>query len=145
MQLPPADELVLVSGSPPIRAKKARYFEDIRLIERVLPPAAMTKHGVPPPDDWSRLTIPAVNTGGEISSAGRAHSNDLANGGIRRQPDLPKHEEIAPERAKPVPEFVFSEEKPDNDALRGRALRRQALGLARQVALDPGDGMELSE
>ena len=27
MQLPPADELVLVSGVPPIRAKKARYFE----------------------------------------------------------------------------------------------------------------------
>ena len=28
MQLPPDDELVLVSGVPPIRAKKARYFED---------------------------------------------------------------------------------------------------------------------
>ena len=39
MQLPPADELVLVSGVPPIRAKKARYFEDIRLTERVLAPA----------------------------------------------------------------------------------------------------------
>src|SRR4030081_3527408 len=36
MQLPPADELVLVSGVPPIRAKKARYFEDPRLTERVL-------------------------------------------------------------------------------------------------------------
>ena len=30
MQLPPDDELVLVSGCPPIRAKKARYFEDPR-------------------------------------------------------------------------------------------------------------------
>ena len=38
MQLPPEDELVLVSGVPPIRAKKARYFEDPRLTERVLPP-----------------------------------------------------------------------------------------------------------
>ena len=38
MQLPPDDELVLVSGVPPIRAKKARYFEDPRLTERVLPP-----------------------------------------------------------------------------------------------------------
>ena len=38
MQLPPADELVLVSGVPPIRAKKARYFEDPRLTERVLAP-----------------------------------------------------------------------------------------------------------
>ena len=33
MQLPPEDELVLVSGCPPIRAKKARYFEDERFRE----------------------------------------------------------------------------------------------------------------
>ena len=38
MQLPPDDELVLVSGCPPIRAKKARYFEDRRLTERVFAP-----------------------------------------------------------------------------------------------------------
>ena len=28
MQLPAEDELVLVSGCPPIRAKQARYYED---------------------------------------------------------------------------------------------------------------------
>jgi type IV secretion system protein VirD4 len=28
MQLPPADEIVLVSGCPPVRAQKARYYED---------------------------------------------------------------------------------------------------------------------
>ena len=28
MQLPPADEMLLVSGIHPIRAKKARYYED---------------------------------------------------------------------------------------------------------------------
>src|SRR5215475_6999691 len=28
MQLPPDDELVMISGSPPIRAKKVRYYED---------------------------------------------------------------------------------------------------------------------
>ncbi|MBO6638528.1 MAG: type IV secretory system conjugative DNA transfer family protein [Roseitalea sp.] len=28
MQLPPYEELVLVSGTPPIRAQKARYFKD---------------------------------------------------------------------------------------------------------------------
>ena len=38
MQLPPADEIVMVAGTPPIRAKKARYYEDKRLTERVLPP-----------------------------------------------------------------------------------------------------------
>ena len=43
MQLPPADELVLVSGMPPIRAKKARYYEDRRLSERILPPPVLGK------------------------------------------------------------------------------------------------------
>ncbi len=146
MQLPPTDELVLVSGVPPIRAKKARYFEDIRLTERVLAPAAMTKYGgVHPTDDWSRLPVPAVNTGREVSSTREVNSDDPANGGIRREPELPEHEEIAPERANPAPEFVFSEEDPDDEAIRERILRQQARGLARQAAMDPGDGMELSE
>ena len=37
MQLPSADELVLVSGLPPIRAKKLRYYEDRNFTRRVLP------------------------------------------------------------------------------------------------------------
>jgi len=138
MQLPPADELVLVSGVPPIRAKKARYFEDIRLTERVLAPAAVTKHGsLPPSDDWSRLPVSAVNIGREVNSRDEAQSYDPANAGIRREPELPEHEEIAPERANPAPEFVFSEEDPDDDAVRARALHQQVRGLARQAALDP--------
>ena len=54
MQLPPADELVLVSGLHPIRAKKARYYEDDRLKQRILPPpgasfaAARDKHDPAP-------------------------------------------------------------------------------------------------
>ena len=37
MQLPPTDELVLVSGLPPIRAQKLRYYEDRTFQTRVLP------------------------------------------------------------------------------------------------------------
>jgi type IV secretion system protein VirD4 len=35
MQLPPADELVLVSGLAPIKAKKLRYYEDQNFLRRV--------------------------------------------------------------------------------------------------------------
>ena len=35
MQLPPADELVLVSRCTAIRAKKVRYYEDAQFKERV--------------------------------------------------------------------------------------------------------------
>ena len=41
MQLPPTDELVLVSACHPIRAKKARYYEDARLKARLLPPPSL--------------------------------------------------------------------------------------------------------
>ena len=146
MQLPPSDELVLISGVPPIRARKARYFEDVRLAQRVLaPPETVSgQSGTTQPDDWSRLAAPAsVGSVRKVGASGPAGIDDPANAGIRREPELPPHEEIAPEQAKPAPEFLFSEEGPDDAALRARALRQQARGLARQAAMDPDDGMEL--
>ncbi|HEK1451485.1 TPA: conjugal transfer protein TraG, partial [Pseudomonas aeruginosa] len=56
MQLPPTDEIVMVAGTPPIRATKARYFEDARLQERILtPPDLVAAPLAPSPsaDDWS--------------------------------------------------------------------------------------------
>ncbi len=37
MQLPPSDELVMISGTSPIRAKKARYYEDGQFRKRLFP------------------------------------------------------------------------------------------------------------
>jgi type IV secretion system protein VirD4 len=144
MQLPPDDELVLVSGVPPIRAKKARYFEDPRLTERVLaPPPTGEKGSTPSLDDWSRLPVPAVSVGREVSSSGETPIDDSANSGIRREPELPQHEEILPEQVKAEPEFVFGEDEPDDEAVHARMLRQRAQRLARQAAMDPGDGMQL--
>jgi type IV secretion system protein VirD4 len=144
MQLPPGDELVLVSGVPPIRARKSRYFEDPRLTERVLsPPSVREQNGAPPPDDWSQLPALAVSAGPESYSSGKRRSDDPANGGIRREPELPQHEEIAWEPVKPTPEFTFGEEQADDNAARVCALRQQVRNLARQGAMDPDDGMGL--
>ncbi len=57
MQLPPSDELVLVSGLAPIRAKKLRYFEDRNFTSRQLPPPVLSETryaDYPParPNDW---------------------------------------------------------------------------------------------
>ena len=38
MQLPPDDEIVMVAGAPPVRAKKLRYYLDRNFTGRVLPP-----------------------------------------------------------------------------------------------------------
>ncbi|WP_414636278.1 conjugal transfer protein TraG [Asticcacaulis sp.] len=57
MQLPPADELVMVSGLAPIRAKKLRYFEDRNFTSRVSPAPVLGEGGfgdrpAPRPNDW---------------------------------------------------------------------------------------------
>ena len=146
MQLPPADELVLVSGLPPIRARKARYFEDPRLTERVLAPPLMAsgQSGAAPSDDWSQLPFSAVAPAGrDVDASGNGRIGDPANAGIRREPELPEHEEIALGSASPTPEFVFGEEDPDDDADRARVLSQQVRGLARQAAMDPNDGIDL--
>jgi Type IV secretory system Conjugative DNA transfer len=43
MQLPHDDELVRVSGCHPIRAKKARYYEDAEMKARILPPPTLAR------------------------------------------------------------------------------------------------------
>src|SRR3546814_11602029 len=45
MQLPPADELVLVSGLPPIRAKKLRYYADYNFRSRVAAAPMLAEKG----------------------------------------------------------------------------------------------------
>ncbi|KRR02376.1 conjugal transfer protein TraG [Bradyrhizobium valentinum] len=145
MQLPPEDELVLVSGVPPIRAKKARYFEDPRLTERVLPPpnsSSLDPHGGAVTDDWSRQPAPQNSNVAEPASLSGARQS-TANSGIRREPELPEHENIAPEALKPPPEFDFTEDEGDSDAIRTRVLRMNVSSLARQAAMDPDDGLEL--
>ncbi len=74
MQLPATDELVLVSGCPPIRATKARYFEDERLAERFLPPPRPTKPAaMAARDDWTDLPAPIPR---EHASAQRKRARD---------------------------------------------------------------------
>ena len=59
MQLPGHEEIVLVSGLPPIRAQKVRYFSDKNFIGRVFSPPVLAGpnhpyNGCPPhrPNDW---------------------------------------------------------------------------------------------
>jgi len=148
MQLPPDDELVLISGCSPIRAKKARYFEDERFRERVIPPAKLG--GIAGAGDrqnvWSGLhpaTAVVKKVGTTDGLRNGKSADDHANSGIRREPELLQHEEVIPERAPARPEFQFADEEPDDEVQRATILRRQAANLARQAAMDPDDGLGL--
>ncbi|MFN5522122.1 conjugal transfer protein TraG [Bradyrhizobium sp.] len=149
MQLPPSDELVLVSGLPPIRARKARYYEDIRLAERVLPPALAISHyhKTVPSDDWSgRSPISVVlDPNNEPDGPRKNQIADRANTGKRRQPELSQQEEVVQTKAEVTPEFTFGEEGSDDDAALAQGFSQQARSLARQAAMDPSDNLKLGE
>ncbi|MGK9166694.1 conjugal transfer protein TraG [Inquilinus limosus] len=143
MQLPPTEELVLVSGMPPIQARKVRYYEDPRLARRVLsPPPELSlapKEAAVGASDWS---VPPGNGSAATERAGDS-TEDPANGGIRREPMLPEHEAISPEAAESVREFADLEDEPDDEAVKARAVRRAMRVAARQAAMDPDDGIRL--
>jgi type IV secretion system protein VirD4 len=98
MQLPPGEELVLVSGVPPIRADKLRYYDDRNFSGRVLPPPVLSEVGYAdaPPSrdhDW----VGAVRAPDErlAIGGGRLSADD---GGLQhaRQPALPSLSRKAP-------------------------------------------------
>ncbi|AZG78407.1 conjugal transfer protein TraG [Methylocystis rosea] len=156
MQLPPSDELVLVSGLAPIRAKKARYFEDRRLAGRILPPPDLYRAepnivvGEKSPrdlqDDWSNLVLPANATAVQKQSVTkRSDDKNSANGGIRREPEIPEYEAIAPETPPSAQSLDDAppEEPDDEEAIRARALRSRIRAVVRQASMDPDDGIAL--
>lgn len=148
MQLPPGDEIVMVAGTPPIRAKKARYFEDARFTERILPaPDPGTAATSPRPDDWSGLARKASDVAlGQAVTDSEATDEGEANSGLRREPELPDQGEIVPKKTDPTPADEFTgllDDLQEQDARQRQALRRQMRGAARQTALNPDDGIEL--
>lgn len=144
MQLPPTDEIVMVAGTPPIRATKARYFEDARFQERILtPPDLVAAPLAPSPsaDDWSGRVVAAESHSAPAAADGT--EGDPANAGIRREPELPEHEEIVAPPPSPEQEFEFVDDEPDVDAAKARAMRQRMRMVARQVAMNPDDGIDL--
>ncbi|NGY05914.1 conjugal transfer protein TraG [Solimonas terrae] len=140
MQLPPDDEVVMVSGHPPVRAKKIRYYRDANFRRRVASPPRLAagRYADRPPlraDDWSALAVPPAP---EVSE--QSNFSDLDDGGLRQQPELA-------EVSLPLPEPVVDDLAllDDDDlplplpAQREPRLQRNA----RLAALDPDDGIAL--
>jgi type IV secretion system protein VirD4 len=140
MQLPHDEELVLVSGCHPIRAKKARYYEDPELKTRILPPP-LSGRDVPPGSERLQTAPESDWVDATAAMPRAAPVEDPANAGIRREPELPEHEEIVPEPRKAVHEFERMEDEPDDEPQRRRMIRRAMGNVARQVSLDPADDM----
>ena len=143
MQLPPTDEIVMVAGIHPIRAKKARYYEDVRFTERILPPPTPVHETTLARDDWSVLPVLAVKSvldTASTSSDGSSDTEDPTESEKRRQPELSSKLASAPE---PVPrdEFDVDTDADENPAVLARTMSRSMQRIARQADIDPGDGL----
>jgi type IV secretion system protein VirD4 len=136
----------MLAGLPPIRAKKIRYYEDRAFRDRPQPAPALPISGVYPdrprsrPDDWTGLRILADLPRHAVHGVDEL-TND-SEGGLRREPELPEHEEIAPERW-PASEFdLVDDAEADEEGVKARILARQRLQtLTRAAAIDRGDEM----
>ena len=140
MQLSPNDAIVMISGVHPLRARKIRYYEDPQFQRRILKPSrAVSLTTVDRPDDWSggKPITPSI----ELLARGRKHGD--SNGGIRREPELPEHEDCVVTAPFVDNEFDAAIDEGDVEGVQAQALTRSAQGLARSVSLDPDDNMGL--
>ncbi|MEQ0819524.1 conjugal transfer protein TraG [Pseudomonas aeruginosa] len=146
MQLPPDEAVVMISGHPPIKALKLRYYEDENFTRRVLPPPALAigrYADAPParPDDWSGLAIPTIP-----AAPATASTDDLGgadDGGPRRQPELSEVAEYHPEQTPAANDLALLDDDDDLPLPLPGQLDPAMQRTARLASLDQHDGIEL--
>ncbi|MCP1469588.1 type IV secretion system protein VirD4 [Sphingobium sp. OAS761] len=140
MQLPPADELVLVSGLAPIRAKKLRYYEDRNFTSRVMPPPELSEgcwrdRPAPRPNDWSGQ-VRGLHEKLAIEAEGDGLGED-GEGGLQQQrhPGLPEEQSAKPTGRAPE---VATGDDDDGDPAADRRAMTTLSNVARAVAVNEG-------
>ena len=141
MQLPPDDSVVMVSGHPPIKAKKLRYYQDRNFTARVLPPPALVSgvyvdRPAARSDDWSGLAPLTVS---ESTFSGE-EGGFADEGGHQLKPEL----EVASDTPiLPADDGLLVLDDEDDMPLRPQDVDRQLTRSARLAAMEPDDGIAL--
>lgn len=155
MQLPPSDELVLVSGLAPIRAKKLRYYEDRNFTARLLPAPVLSDARYadcppPRPNDWEGM-VRGIDTR-LFKALGDLTGDDGAAGGLGKEltPGLPKQPakpEVgdAPDPAVADDEGDVATDKRAMDQMRGPSAiaRADLLAVEAKAHHRPGQTLDL--
>ena len=119
MQLPADEEVVLISGTPPIRANKIRFYQDKNFKDRVSSPPALNGPGrpygdapLPRRDDWGRQTAEVIDhlyvAAEQEAGTGGPSCND--DGGKQREPKVG-----TPKASEPISEISRDDEPIDRD------------------------------
>ena len=107
---------------------------------RILPPPALTSPG-PLPGAGSAAPPRRADWDDAVITSSAAIVEDPANAGIRREPELPAHEEVVADPRKPVQEFEPLEDEPDDEVQRQRIMQRNFGATTRQTPLDRADDL----
>ena len=141
MQLPPDESVVMVSGHPPIKARKLRYYLDRNFTRRLLKAPVLAEHiyadrPAVRSDDWSHLVPAAIDQPSSAFGMG-----GLADeGGHQRKPELDIESVSA--RESDVGDLMVLDDE-DDTPLRPQDVARQLTRTARLAAQDPDDGIGL--
>ncbi|MGQ2929289.1 MAG: conjugal transfer protein TraG [Sphingopyxis sp.] len=148
MQLPATDELVLVSGMAPIRARKLRYYEDSNFAGRVAAPPVLAdgRYADCPParaNEWGRFVR---LRDARLEQRAGAVMDEPDEGGLERQrhPGFGEDAGARTEQA-PQPEAIPAEQDDGDLAADQRAMER-ARGLTpavRAYGIDQGTSPQL--
>ena len=144
MQLPADEEIVMVSGQPPIRAQKLRYYEDANFTGRVFPPPALVADGPyanrpqPRADDWSgQVRTPHTDLIKSWSDLVSGEQDD--DGGLRRHPGLKEEPSAKTEPERAPDAGLLDDDFDPNDAKRMDQLARSTATVQRAHAMDQAD------
>jgi type IV secretion system protein VirD4 len=136
MQLPQDEEIILISGVSPIRAKKLRYFQDGNFSSRVSPPPALpgSNHpygDCPPgrPDDWGQSTR-AIDD--RLAQPWFDQVSGVDDGGKDRQPELGRDADNKADRSSDDQEKSVESEDISAEAKRAADLAKTT-SLARRT------------
>jgi type IV secretion system protein VirD4 len=142
MQLPSTDELVLVSGLLPIRAKKLRYYEDRNFIERILPAPELSEEGYKDKpaqrrDDWTGQ-VRGTDNRLMLDDKDQQNVSVADDGGLQQQrhPGLP--EEMTPHIKEPVQRDLFNRDDDENDSAADKRMIDMLPAAARVYGVDQG-------
>jgi type IV secretion system protein VirD4 len=146
MQLPPTDQLVLVSGLSPIRARKLRYYEDRNFTERVFPAPTLSDgpYADCPParsNDW----------GGQVRGMDQRLAekeddtvlDEPTEGGLQQQrhPGLPEEGTVRP--VDPDGADLFGTAEDETDVAADKRAMDRLSNVARAHAINEGSRDDL--
>ena len=148
MQLPPADELVLVSGLAPIRAQKLRYYEDRNFTSRIAPPPALadgtyTDKPKARSNDWGNL---ARRPDARLAAAEDTAEAETEDGGLEQQrhPGIAEEAPTKPEQPKQLDLLAADQDEGDLAADQRAMDRARGLSaVARGYGIDEAGGRDL--